>query len=402
MRELDFTLSAGPTTASPRTLAALGAPITYHYDPTFIEDFRAAERKVQKVFRTEADVILLQGEAVLGLEAAARGLVRDGTVCLNLVSGIFGKGLGQRLRAAGGRVVELEVPFDLAVEAGEVERMLEEHPDVEVVAVVHCETPSGTLNPVEEIARVARAHDALTLVDCVSTLGGVPVETDEWGLDICVAGPQKCLAGPVAPTLVAVSDRAWTAIRANPQAPRGSYLSLLDWKERWLEGGMFPFTPLVSDIRALGVACDELLEGGLELSFARHELAARACRSGARAAGLELWPRSEAIASPTVTAIRLPEGLSDVQVRSHARDRYGVMLSGSQGAGNLIRIGHMGVTARGLHPAIGIAALGRTLLDLGVDVRLGEGLEAALDIVSTGDVEADAPQDSPLGKTAAR
>src|SRR5207342_662049 len=100
---------------------------------------------------------------------------------------------------------------------------------------------------------------------------------------------------------------------------------------------------------------DELLEGGLELSFARHELAARACRGGVRAAGLELWPRNEAIASPTVTAIRLPEGLSDVQVRSHARNRYGVMLSGSQGAGNLVRIGHMGVTARGLHPAIGIA-----------------------------------------------
>src|SRR5205823_12576433 len=132
---------------SPGTLAALGAPITYHYDPLFLEDYRDAERKVAQVFRTRSDVLLLQGEAVLGLEAAALALVRPGMHCLNVTSGVFGKGLGDKLRAAGGEVHEVEVAYDDAVDPGEVERTLREHPEIRLVAVVHCETPSGTLNP---------------------------------------------------------------------------------------------------------------------------------------------------------------------------------------------------------------------------------------------------------------
>ena len=156
MRELDFTLTAGPTEASSRTLAALGAPITYHYDPLFLSKFKETEGKVAEIFRTRSDVILLQGEAVLGLEAAARGLVRQGMHCLNLSSGIFGKGLGERLRAAGAEVHELEVPYDDAVDPSEVERLLREVPEIELVAVVHCETPSGTLIPSNRSPRQRR------------------------------------------------------------------------------------------------------------------------------------------------------------------------------------------------------------------------------------------------------
>ena len=383
MRELDFTLTAGPTQASPGTLAALGAPITYHYDPLFLTKFKEDERKVAEIFRTRSDVVLLQGEAVLGLEAAARGLVKPGMHCLCIVSGVFGKGLAERLRGSGAEVHELEVPYDDAADPDDVARVLRERPEIELVAVVHCETPSGTLNPVAEIGGAAKARGALVLVDCVSTLGGVPLDPDSWGLDICVAGPQKCLAGPAGPTLVTVSAEAWKSIYDNPMAPRMSYLSLIDWKEKWLENGVFPFTPLVSEIYGLDAACDELLALGLEQSFARHELAGRACRAGVRAMGLEVWARREEIASPTLTAIRLPDQLTDLQVRTHAREHYGVMLSGAQGAGNLIRIGHMGLTARGLHPLVGLAALGQTLVDLGVHVEITEGLEAALTILST-------------------
>jgi pyridoxamine---pyruvate transaminase len=382
MRELDFTLSAGPTEASATTLAALGAPITYHYDPLFLARYKEAEQKVADVFRSRSDVVLLQGEAVLGLEAAARALVRPGMHCLNLVSGVFGKGLGQRLQGAGAVLHELEVPYDDAIDSADVERALRESPDIELVAVVHCETPSGTLNPIEEIGPIAKAHGAITIVDCVSSLGGVDVRPDEWGLDICVAGAQKCLAGPAAPALVVVSSDAWAAIAANDEAPRGSYVSLLDWKEKWLGQGVFPFTPLVSDVLGLAAACEQLLAVGLEASFARHELAARACRTGVLAMGLEIWPRREEIASPTLTAIRLPEGLTDLQVRAHARERYGVMLSGAQGAGNLVRIGHMGVTARGLHPIVGLVALGQTLIDLGAPLSLGAGIEEAARVLA--------------------
>jgi pyridoxamine--pyruvate transaminase len=383
MRDPEFTLSAGPTAASPRTLAALGSPITYHYDPAFLECFRRTERKVAQILQTTNDVVLMQGEAVLGLEAAARGVVHPGAQVLNLVSGIFGKGMGYWLRDFGANVHEIEVAYNDAVDATEVETFLADHPEIELVAVVHSETPSGTYNPVDAIGQIAHAHGALTLVDCVSSVGGMPFKADEWQLDICVAGPQKCLGGPPGMSLMSVSEDAWKRIRENPAAPRSSFLSLLDWQEQWLEGGKFPYTPSVSDVHGLEAACDELLDEGIDASIRRHELAARATRAGVRAMGIELWPRSEEIAAACVTAVAVPEGLTDLQVRAHVRERYGVMISGGQGAGNLVRLGHMGSTASGMYPVIGLAALGRSLVDLGVQVEIGAGIEAALEVLAS-------------------
>ena len=323
-------------------LAALGSPIVYHYDPVFLERFRRTEKKLAQVFLTGNDVLMMQGEAVLGLEAAARSLVRPGTKVLNLVQGIFGKGMGYWLKDFGAELHELEVAYDDAVDPADVERYLDEHPGIELVTVVHSETPSGTMCDISSIGPIAHARGALTLIDCVSSLGGMPLKTDEWQLDICVAGPQKCLGGPAGMSLMTVSEAAWERIRSNPAAPRASFLSMLDWKEQWIDGEKFPFTPSVSDVHGVEAAFDELLEEGLEASIARHERSAAACRAGVRAMGLDLWPRSDEIAAPCVTAIAVPDGLTDVQVRAHCRERYGVMISGGQGAGNLVRIGHMG------------------------------------------------------------
>jgi pyridoxamine--pyruvate transaminase len=319
---------------------------------------------------------------VLGLEAAARGLVRPGTQALNLVQGVFGKGMGYWLKDFGAELHELEVPYNDAVDASDVELYLDEHPGIELVTVVHSETPSGTICDLAAIGPIAHARGALTLVDCVSSLGGIALHTDEWQLDVCVAGAQKCLAGPPGISLMTVGDAAWERIRANPQAPRASYLSMLDWKEQWIDGDKFPFTPSVSDVHGVEAACDELLEEGLEASIERHERSAAACRAGARAMAVDLWPRSDEIAAACVTAIAVPDPLTDVQVQAHCRERYGVMISGGQGAGNLVRIGHMGPSARSLHPVVGLAAVGQTLADLGVDVEIGAGLEAALSELS--------------------
>jgi pyridoxamine---pyruvate transaminase len=383
MREPAFTLSAGPVTVWPRVLAALGSPVLYHYDPVFLARFRDTAEKAKQVFLTENDVLLMQGEAILGLEAAARGVVGPGTKVLNLVQGVFGKGMGYWLKDFGAELHELEVDYDDAVDPADVERYLDEHPGIEIVTIVHSETPSGTFTDVAAIGAIAHARGALTLVDCVSSLGGIPLRTDEWQLDICVAGAQKCLGGPAGLTLMSVSERAWERIRANPSAPRASYLSMLDWKEQWVDGEKFPFTPSVSDVYGVEAALDILLEEGLDASLERHAQTAAACRAGVHAMGLRLWPRRDEIASSCVTAIAVPEGLEDLAVRAHCRERYGVMLSSGQGAGNLVRIGHMGPSAQSLHPVVGLAALGRTLRDLGVEVDIGAGVEAALEAIST-------------------
>jgi pyridoxamine---pyruvate transaminase len=382
VRDPDFTLSAGPTMAYERVLAAQAKQIPYHYDPAFMEAFRRTERKLAEIFLTKSDILLMQGEAVLGLEAAARGLVRPGTHALNLVSGVFGKGMGYWLKDFGAVLHELEVPYNDSVDPADVERYLDEHPEIDLVTVVHSETPSGTMHDLAAIGPIARARGAMTIVDCVSSLGGIEFRTDDWQVDIAVAAAQKCLGGPPGISLMTVNDAAWERIRANPAAPRASFLSMLDWKEKWIDGGVFPFTPSVVDMHGIEACCDELLAEGLDNSIARHDLAARACRAGVKAMGLELWPRSEEITAACVTAITVPNGLSDVEVRAHCRERYGVMISGGQGAGNLVRIGHMGPTASSLYPVVGLGAVGRTLADLGAPVKVGDGLEAALEVLS--------------------
>ena len=182
--------------------------------------------------------------------------------------------------------------------------------------------------------------------------------------------------------LISVSQKAWDAMYANPLAPRDSYLSLIDWKEKWLGEGRFPYTPSVSDMNGLEAALDQALEEGIDAVVARHEAAAAVTRAGARAMGLELWAVREEIASACVTSIRLPDSIDNALVRDLAREKYGVMLSHGQGAGNLIRLSHMGPTAGGLYSIVGLAALGRTLADLGMPVDVGAGLETALAVLA--------------------
>jgi len=379
MRPADLTLTAGPNDVSARVKAALGAPILYHYDPAFIERFRATEAAVARLYETTShEIILMQGEAILGLEAAARAVVTPGMPVLNLVSGVFGKGMGHWLAAMGAELHELEVPYDEAVTADAVDAYLSAHQGIKAVAVVHSETPSGTLNPVREIGPIARRHGAITIVDCVSSLGGIELQAEAWQLDLLVAGPQKCLGGPPGMSLIAVSPEAWALIDANPGAPRDSFLSLLDWRDTWHGKGRFPFTPSVSELHGVLAAAEALLEEGLEAAIARHSRVAAATRAGARGMGLTLWPASDDIVSDCVTCIRVPDAVTDIAVRDHVLARYGVALSAGQGAGNIIRIGHMGDTARLMLPVAGLAALGQTLLDLGVPVDVGAGVAAAM------------------------
>ena len=388
MRDPDFTLTAGPTAASPRVLAALGSPTLYDYDPVFLDRFRGLERKVAALFETRHDVVLMQGEAVLGLEAAARAVARPGVTAINCVSGVYGKWFGLWLAEFGANLVEVEVPYDEQVRPELVEAAFREHPEASVLAVVHSETPSGTVNPVHEIGPIAKRHGALVVADVVSSLGGDELRPDEWGLDICVAGPQKCLAGPPGMSLMAVSDEAWERIRANPTAPRGSFLSLLDWKERWLDGGRtaFPYTPSVSDVNGVDAACDEALETGIDGLVALHARAAQACRAGVLAMGLDLWARSEEICTNCVTAVRMPAGVDNAALLGHIRERYGVMLSPGYGElkPKLVRLGHMGPMARSLNPVVALAAFGRGLLDLGGRADVGAGVAAALEVLSGG------------------
>ncbi|HEX4033467.1 MAG TPA: alanine--glyoxylate aminotransferase family protein [Solirubrobacteraceae bacterium] len=354
--------------------------VPYDYSSDFLEAFARTQRKVAEILKTSADVVLMQGEAMLAIEAATRSLVAPGDRCLNLVSGAYGQGYGDLLRRLGAEVVDVQAPFDSTVEPEQVAAALEANPLASIVSMVHCETPTGTLTPVGEIAPIAKRHGAITVVDAASSAGGAPLAVDDWGIDVCVTAPQKCLGSVPGLAIVSVSDVAWERMANNPGAPRGSYLSLLDWKELWEDRGVFPHTPSVTDVMALDAACTELLAEGLDTSLAIHARAGRACRAGVRAAGLEIWPSSDEVASPTVTAVRLPDGVSERDLRAVMLEHLNVNLPIASGgfADRIMRIGHMGITARAPYPLVGVATLVQGLALLGEAVDIGAAAEASL------------------------
>lgn len=375
-------LAAGPVQVMEQTLRDMARPVLYHYDPAFIELFARVSGLLQQVFRTEYDAIIMQGEAILGLEAAAAGLISPGDKVLNLVSGVFGKWFEDFIHKYGGETIELAVPYNEAIDPEDVRKALQANPGVKFLSVVHSETPSGTHNPVREIGAVAHEFGVLTMVDTVSGLGGELLSPEAWGMDIAIAGPQKCLGGTPGLSLMTISPAAWAALEARrPEPLRGSFLSILDWKSAWLEGRRFPYTPSISEIYSLESVLDQALAIGMERFVDRHQMIARACREGVKALGLELWPASEAIAASCVTAVRVPEGLDEKALRDTMRHRYGVTISPGYGVlqSQLFRLGHMGPAQA--HPTIlaaQLAVLERSLADLGHPVQFGEGVGAAM------------------------
>ena len=375
-----MTLAGGPVQVSDRTLRDQSRPVLYHHDPAFKELFTSTCELLQRVYRTKYDVVIMQGEALLGLEAAAACLLSPGDTVLNLVSGVFGKGYEFFIEKYGGTTVELAVPYDEAIDPDAVRLALDEHSDVKFLSVVHSETPSATINPMQAIGAIARERGVLTIVDTVSGLGGEVLSPEEWGMDVSVAGPQKCLGGPPGLTLLAVSPAAWDAMERRTSPLRGSYLSILDWKDSWIERGTFPHTPSVSNIYALESVLTQVLEEGVERHVARHQVIAKSCRAGVRALGLRLWAAREEIAAPCVTGVAMPEGIEDEALRGLMRERYGVMISGGYGdlAGKLFRLGHMGPAAHPTYLAAQLAVLERALADLGHPVQFGAGVGAAM------------------------
>jgi pyridoxamine--pyruvate transaminase len=375
-------LAAGPVQVMDQTLRDAAKPILYHYDPAFIELFAHTSDLLKQVFRTDYDVVIMQGEAILGLEAAAAGLLSPGDKVLNLVSGVFGKWFEDFIHTYGGETIELAVPYNDAIDPEDVSKALHANPGVKYLSVVHSETPSGTHNPVREIGAVAREFGVLTMVDTVSGLGGELLSPEEWGMDIAIAGPQKCLGGTPGLSLMSISPAAWEALEARkPQPLRASFLSILDWKSAWLEGRRFPYTPSISEMYSLESVLRQTLDIGMECFIDRHQAIARACREAVKALGLELWPAREEIAAACVTAVRVPDGLDEAKLRHTMRHRYGVMISPGYGEllGKLFRLGHMGPAQA--HPTVlaaQLAVLERSLADLNYPVQLGAGVGAAM------------------------
>ncbi len=386
IKEAVVTLSAGPVSVYPSVLRAMSRPVAYHYDPYFQQFFESVARKAAKALRVKQPALILQVEPAAAIEAAAASLIAPEDTVLNLASGVYGKGFGYWSARYHKDMIEIEVPFNESIDPAAVEAAFKQRPDIKVVSVVHHDTPSGTINPLRDIGRIVRAHDALLLVDAVSSFGGMDVHPDDCHADVFITGPGKCLGGPPSTSIVAVSERAWAHMEANPKAPRASILSYLDWKEAWRADMPFPFTPSVAEINGLDAVFDQYLTEGPEKVWQRHALTAAATRAGVKAMGLELWAKTEAIASPTTTAIRVPDDITEKAWVGMAREEFGVVFSGGFGAtaGKVLRVGHMGPVAEPIYATLALTAMGGALKKLGKKIEVGAGIEAALKVISVG------------------
>ena len=383
-----ITLATGPVDAYSQVLRALGRSVLYDYDPAFLVFYESVVEKLRSALRTRHLPVILHGEPVLALEAGAASLIGPDDVVLNLVSGVYGAGFGFWAKRYCKELLEIRVPYDEVIDPARVADMLKARPDITIVSVCHHDTPSGTINPVTEIGRLAVDHGAYVLVDAVSSFGGMDVDPDSCHADLFVTGPNKCLGCPPGLSLVGVTPRAWDKMKKNPNAPRDSILSYLDWEHAARRDRPFPFTPSVAEVNGLDAALDLYLAEGPQLVWERHALTAKACRAGAVAMGSRLWPADERTASPTTTAIRIPAGIEDAALRAAVRAHYGVVFSAGRGEtlGKLLRIGHMGPTAQPIYALVAITALGGALKILGARVDVGAGVEAALEVINASSV----------------
>ncbi|MBF8438073.1 alanine--glyoxylate aminotransferase family protein [Halanaerobiaceae bacterium Z-7014] len=360
-------MTPGPTEIAESVRKAMAQPITNpDLDPEFFDFYAEMVSKLQNILHTENDVIVMSGEGILGLESACASLIEPGDRVLVINNGIFGKGFADFVRLYGGEVELVDFPDDRPVDADKLENLLKEDSDYKFSTLVHCETPTGILNPVEEITEVLNRYDILSVVDSVSAVGGVPVDVDSWGVDILLGGSQKCFSAPPGTTFMSISEAAWEMINNRETEVHGYYLNLIPW-QNWYQKKSFPYTQAISDIYAFDQALDNWL--GDEDVLLRHEKNGRAVRNTLQRAGLELFARAGF--SDTVTAFKKPAGVDYDELNQIMADKYNVMIASSVGkyAKDILRIGHMGENCYEEKIYRTLKALDKTLRELGVELE---------------------------------
>lgn len=363
----------GPTTVHPRVLNAMAQAVVNHRSAKYGEILTETSELMADVFQTKNQAYLLTGSGTAAMEAAISNVLNPGEKVLNVVGGKFGERFMKIAQAHGIDTEELAVEWGTAVTPEAVKEALDADEDIKAITVVHNETSTGVAAPIKEVGKVMKDYDALYIVDTVSSLGGDEVKVDDFGIDVCVTGSQKCLAAPPGMAAITLSDDAWDKV--DKVTPNGFYLDMKAYRKSGDKNPPeTPYTPSVSLTYAMNEALKMVKEEGLDNRVARHKQAAQASVDAVKALGLDLFA-DPAVSSATVTAVKMPEGITDAEFRGTTRDKYGVELAGGQDhlKGNIFRIGHMGnISYRELLQTFG--AIGMTLKELGVIDEAGAGV----------------------------
>jgi serine---pyruvate transaminase len=373
--EKRYLLTPGPTPVPPEVLAAIARPVVHHRSPDFRPIYERCLARLRDVFRTEQDVLLFGSSGTGGMESAVANLCSPGDRVVAVVAGSFGNRWAAIAEAYGLDVERVDYDWGEIPSAADLAARLRELGGASAVLLTHSETSTGVVADVQALAAAAGDAGALSVVDAVSSLGAVPLETATWGIDAAVSGSQKALMTPPGLAMAAVSERAWSRRGTGPRF-------YFDWERTRKAQAKLdaPFTPPVPLVAGLDVALGLLLDAGLDAAFDRHRRLGRACREGAKAMGLELFSPDDD-SSAVVTAIHAPDGIDATDVVSALRDRFGITIANGQEhlKGRIFRIGHIGWFDV-FDIATALAAVELVLAEAGADIERGVAVTRALEV----------------------
>jgi aspartate aminotransferase-like enzyme len=380
--ERELLMIPGPTMVSPRVLRALSKPVLSHVSTEFVEGFAEALELQKKLFVTEGTPFLLSGSGTLGMEAAVANLVEKGDKVLCVENGFFGEKWEEIVEAHGGVVDRLRFDWGEALDLELVEEKLSSD-DYKAFTVEHVDTSTGIANPVDKVGELARGTDALYIVDSVCGVGGMPLKMDEWNIDLCLTGSQKAVGAPPGISMFCLNERAWGVVE-NRKAPVADYYANLKrWKPIMDNPRGYFATPAVGMVLGMTEALRIIHEEGLEARWRRHEVFSDAFKAGLEALSLEQFPAKESEAW-TLSVPRIPEGVSDSDMRGLMRIKYGVIIAGGLGklGGRTVRVGHMG-NATSNDIVATMSALEMSLMELGYEMEPGAGVGATEEVLTT-------------------
>ena len=335
----------GPVEVHPAVLEALSGPVEPHYGAAWVEKYSRIISLLKKVFNTSHDVFLLAGSGTSAIDACMGSSMMTGEKIIIGNNGFFGDRLVSIAESYGLEVLEVKAPWGETLEPASISDALRAHPDAKVIAVVHSETSTTILNPIEAIGKVVKESRALFLVDAVSSLGGVLIDVDGWGIDLCPSASQKCLGATPGLAPISVSPKAWKMIDRFKEKAHGWYTNLQVWREYaqdWGDWHPTPVTMPVSIANGLLVSLEQLLAEGIDMRMQRYKVLALRLRAGLREAGMQPFTPDEAL-NPVLTAAYPPEGIDSAKVVDYLLNEHHIQISGGLGAlkPKIFRIGHM-------------------------------------------------------------
>ena len=375
-------MGPGPTMADPRVLRAMATPLLGQFDPSFTRIMNDLMELIRFVFQTEnAGAFPVSGTGRAALEAAIVSLVEPGDRVVVGECGRFGLLLMEIAERCGAAVVPVRAEWGRVIEPDAIAAALAAGPRTRLVAMIHGETSTGVLQPLEDIAAVCRRHDTLLMADAVVTLGGSEVATDRWMVDVMVAGAQKCLSCPSGLSPLTYNARAEAVLAQRTSKIRSNYLDLIQLARYWSPARFNHHTAPTSMVYGLREALRAIRDEGLAARFARHRSHGDALRAGIAALGLDLFGAESAERRlPMITPVIVPDGIDELRVRRELIQDFGLEIGAAFGPleGRIWRIGTMGHAAQRRNVLFCLAALERVLARQGWRAAPGAGFDAAV------------------------